>query len=473
MRKLYQLLLTGRQLLSLGLKSFLVVVLLSFVSLQSQDALAKGYLYQEGRVVNGTVTDEQGVATPGVNILEKGTTNGTVSDANGKYTLNVSSSNAILIFSFVGTETKEVTVAGQSEISVSLTASSETLSELVVIGYGTQKRSDVTGSISTLKSESFNQGVVTNPGQLLQGKVSGVNVTSASGEPGASQNVIIRGVGSLRSGTQPLYVVDGFLLDNSSQGFDTNPLNFLNPADIESLDVLKDASATAVYGSRASNGVVVITTKKGKSGKTAMNFSASTAFSTLSNKIGVFGADRFRSEVLAEGGTLNDFGGNTDWQKELSQTGVSKKIDFSISGAASDKFSYYASVGIQDQGGILKNSDLKRYSGKLNMTQKAINGRLHIDYNLTASHTENLRPNISSTISDMLNLNPTVPAYTDGNPTLLTTNALNPLQRNNIYSDKAINNRILASISPSIEILDGLVYKLNLGVDYSATNRDQ
>ena len=484
MKKLYQLLRTGRQLLALDLKSFLVVGLLCVVGLPSQDVLAKGYLYQQGIVVAGNVTDEQGVAMPGVNVLEKGTTNGTVSDANGNYRLNVSSSNAILVFSFVGAETKEVTVGDQSEISVSLAASSVSLAEVVVVGYGTQKRSDVTGAISSLKSESFNQGVVTNPGQLLQGKVSGVNVTTASGEPGAAQNVIIRGVGSLRSGTQPLYVIDGFLIDNSSQGFDTNPLNFLNPNDIESIDVLKDASATAVYGSRASNGVVVITTKKGRAGTTQMNLSASTAWSTMSNKIPVFSADEFRTVVPAEGGNLIDQGADTDWQDELNQTGVSKQIDFSIGGAATEKFSYYASVGVQDQEGILWNSNLKRYSGKLNMNQKAFNGRLNIDYNLVASHTENLRPSISSTmtgstissgsiVSDMLSLNPTIPAYTNGEPTLLPTNALNPLKRYEIYSDEAINNRILASISPSIEILDGLVYKLNLGVDYSTTNRDQ
>ena len=484
MKKLYERLRPERQLLALGLNSFLVVALLSFVSLPTQDVLAKGYMYQQGIVVTGNVKDEEGATMPGVNILEKGTNNGTVSDANGNYKLNVSSSNAILVFSFVGAETKEVMVGDQSEISVSLAASSVSLSEIVVIGYGTQKRSDVTGSISSLKSESFNQGIVTNPGQLLQGKVSGVNVTSASGEPGAAQNVIIRGIGSLRSGTQPLYVVDGFLLDNSSQGFDSNPLNFLNPNDIESMDVLKDASATAVYGARASNGVVVITTKKGRSGKTQMNLSASTAWSTMSNKIDVFSADEFREVVPAEGGNLTDLGADTDWQDELNQTGVSKQIDFSIGGAATEKFSYYASVGVQDQEGILRNSNLERYSGKLNMTQKAFNGRLNIDYNLLASHTENLRPGMGSTmtgsnisggsiVSDMLSLNPTIPGYTNGEPTLLPTNALNPLKRYEIYSDEAINNRILTSISPSIEILDGLVYKLNLGVDYSTTNRDQ
>ncbi|MEJ1237414.1 TonB-dependent receptor [Chryseolinea sp. T2] len=473
MKKLYKLLCACRPLPPFGLTSSLVVGLLLVLILPSQGVMAKASVYLQSKIVTGRIIDEQGVAMPGVNVLEKGTTNGTVSDANGDYKLNVASSNAVLVFSFVGAETKEVVVGDQSEISVTLPASALSLSEVVVIGYGTQKRSDVTGAISSLKSESFNQGVVTNPGQLLQGKVAGVNVTTASGEPGSAQNVIIRGVGSLRSGTQPLYVIDGFLLDNASQGFDTNPLNFLNPSDIESMDVLKDASATAVYGSRASNGVVVITTKKGKSGKTQMNLSASTAWSSVSKKIPVFSSDEFRTVVPAEGGNLVDLGGDTDWQKELTQTGVSSQIDFSIGGAATEKFSYYASVGVQDQEGILKTSDLKRYSGKLNMNQKAFNGRLSIDYNLVASHTENLRPNINSTISDMLALNPTIPAYTNGEPTLLTTNALNPLKRYEIYSDKALNNRILAAISPSIEILDGLVYKLNLGVDYSTTTRDQ
>jgi iron complex outermembrane receptor protein len=430
------------------------------------------HLVSLAQPITGTVTDETGAPLPGATVVVKGTTNGTITDTNGKFVIDADA-NAVLQISYVGYLKKEVSLNGQSSIAVQLDLDLSQLNEVVVVGYGTQKRSDITGAISSISSENFNVGVVTNPGQLLQGKVSGVNVTSASGEPGAAQNVIIRGVGSLRSGTQPLYVVDGFVLDNSSQGLDTNPLNFLNPNDIESIDVLKDASATAVYGSRASNGVVVITTKKGKSGRTEMNFSASTAWSSLSNKINVFSADEFRTRVPAEGGTLQDFGGNTDWQDELSQTGMSTKIDLSVGGSASEKFSYYASAGYQDQEGILKNSDLKRYSGKLNITQKAFNGRLNVDYNLTASHTENLRPSIGSTISDMLSLNPTVPAYTDGEPTLLITNALNPLKRYQIYSDKAINNRILASISPSIEILKGLTYKLNLGVDYSATNRDQ
>ena len=422
--------------------------------------------------VSGTVTDENGGPLPGANVVVKGTTNGTTTDFDGKFVITADA-DAILEVSYLGYSPKEVAVNGKSIVVVTLEPDAAQLNDVVVVGYGTQKRADVTGAIASVKSEDFNKGVVTNPGELLQGKMAGVNIVSNSGEPGSSQNVIIRGIGSLRSGTQPLYVVDGFLLDNSSTGIANNPLNFLNPNDIESIDVLKDASATAVYGSRASNGVVVITTKRGKSGKTQMNFSVSTAWSSMANKIDVFSADEFRRQVVAVGGTLDDFDGNTDWQEELGQTGITKDINFSMSGAANDKVSYFASVGVQDQEGILKKSDLKRYSGKLNMSQKAFDGKLNVDYNLTATRTENLRPSINSTISDMLSLNPTIPAYTDGMPTLLNTNALNPLTRYNIYSDQAVNNRILATISPSVQILDGLVYKLNLGVDYSSTNRYQ
>lgn len=421
--------------------------------------------------ISGTVTDETGAPLPGATILVKGTTTGTVTDLDGKFLIDAAP-DAILQISYVGYTQLEISVNGRSIITVQLAPDSSDLEEFVVVGYGTQKRSDITGSIASVNRESFNKGVVTNPGELMQGKLAGVSISANSGEPGAAQDVIIRGIGSLRSGTQPLYVVDGFLLDNSSTGVATNPLNFLNPNDIESIDVLKDASATAVYGSRAANGVVVITTKKG-GGKPQMNFSASTAISTLSNQIDVFDADEFRRQVVAVGGTLQDFGANTNWQDELTQAGRSENLNFSMSGASDQNFSYFTSLGVQNQEGILKNSNLKRYSGKLNMNQKAFNGRLNIDYNLTASRTENLRPSITSTISDMLNLNPTVAPYTDGEPTLLNTNALNPLARYDLYSDNAVSNRILANISPSFEIVEGLVYKMNLGVDYSATNRYQ
>lgn len=421
-------------------------------------------------LVTGTVQDETGAPLPGAAILVKGTTQGTITNLDGKFSIDVPS-DAVLVISYLGYLPQEVSVNGQSTLTIQLQPDAKQLDELVVVGYGTQKRSDITGAIGSVKSEDFNRGMITNPVDLLQGKVAGVNITSTSGEPGANQNVIIRGIGSLRSGTQPLYVLDGFLLDNASTGVATNPLSFLNPNDIESIDVLKDASATALYGSRASNGVIVITTKKGRMGASQVNVSASTAWSSMANPIDVFDADEFRSQVVAVGGKLEDFGGDTNWQEELTQVGFSQDYSLSMSGANSEKFSYFGSVGYQDQEGILNNSNLERFSGKLNLNQKAFEGRLIIDYNLTASYTENLRPAIGNIASEMLSMNPTVPAYTDGEPTPLTTNALNPLKRNELYSDDAVNSRILGAISPSFEIFDGLTYKLNAGVDFSTTNR--
>jgi len=423
------------------------------------------------RQITGTVTDENGTPLIGATVTIKGSNVGTVTDTEGTYSLEAEPGD-VLVFSYLGYAAQELVVGTESNLSIQLSGAT-LLEDVVVVAYGTQKRSDITGSIAGVNEKEFNRGVVTNPGQLLQGKVAGVNVSNVSGEPGAAQNVIIRGIGSLRSGTTPLFVVDGFVLDNSSGGLASNPLNFLNPADIASIDVLKDASAAAIYGARASNGVVVITTKKGKVGTTETSISASTAVSTIAKTLPVFSATDFKREVNAIGGRLEDFGGDTDWQDELTQAGISNNINLSMSGAATEKFSYYASIGYQNQEGILKNSNLERYSGKLNINQTALDGRFKLDLNLTASHTENLRPNISSTLVDMLEFNPTLsPRDGDGNATLLDENRLNPLARNEIYSDMADNNRILANIAPSLEIVKGLTYKLNFGVDYSSTSRN-
>lgn len=422
--------------------------------------------------VTGTVTDNQNTPLPGASVIEKGTVNGTTTDFDGNFTIDVADLNAVLEASYLGYTTTDIPLNGQSNISIQLDEDATQLEDVVVVGYGTQKKSDVTGSIASIKSEDFNQGVVTNPGQLLQGKLAGVNVASVSGEPGASQNIIIRGVGSLRSGTTPLFVIDGFVIDNSSTGLESNPLNFINPQDIASMDVLKDASATAIYGARAANGVIVITTKKGKSGKTEMNLSVSAAISSISNKMDVFSASQFRQQVPAVGGVLDDQGASTDWQDELTRTGISKNVNFSMSGGASDKFSYFISTGLDDQEGIFENSSLKRYSGRVNLTQKALDGRFNVDFNLTASRVLNERPNASATTSDMLQLNPTIPVFTNGEPTFLDER-LNPVLRNRIYSDLANQNRILANIAPSFEIVKGLTYKANLGIDYSSTTRDE
>ena len=365
-------------------KAFLAGFLLLFLGSNVLATPKESTLKNEEKQVSGIVTDESGEALIGATVSVKGTDSGTVTDADGSFTI-AANDDDILVVSYIGYVTREILIGNQQNLSIQLVSSATTLDDVVVVAYGTQKRSDITGAIGGIDEDEFNKGVVTNPGQLLQGKVAGVNVSNVSGEPGAAQNVIIRGIGSLRSGTTPLYVIDGFVLDNTSTGVANNPLNFINPADIESIDVLKDASAAAIYGARAANGVIVITTKRGQEGKSEISVSASTAWSTIANKIDVFSADEFRRQVTAIGGRLEDFGGNTNWQDELTQTGMSNNINLSLSGAASDKFTYYASIGYQDQEGILNNSNLERYSGRLNINQTALNGRLKIDYNLNRS----------------------------------------------------------------------------------------
>ena len=420
--------------------------------------------------ISGIVVDDTATPLTGVTAVVKGTSNGEITDLDGRFTLDAQVGD-VIEFSYLGMLTQEVTVANSDEIRVVLISDAVQLNEVIVIGYGSQKRSDVTGSIASLKEKNFNQGVVSNPGQLLQGKVAGVNITAASGEPGASQDIIIRGVGSLRSGTTPLFVVDGFALDNSGNGIPTNPLNFINPQDIESIDVLKDASAAAIYGARASNGVIVITTKKGRGGQSQINFSASTAVTSLARQIDVFSASEFSSQISSIGGILNNGGADTNWQDELTRTAKSQRVNFSMSGGTNQS-SYFASFSAEDQEGILRKNNLTRYSGRLNLTQRALNDRFKTELNFSATRFENNRANSSSVVNDMLQLNPTMPSMMGDELAPLVGDNINPLVRETIYDDISFNNRILANIAPSLEIIKGLTYKLNVGVDYSTTDRD-
>jgi TonB-dependent starch-binding outer membrane protein SusC len=432
----------------------------------------------QGVTVSGKVADETGTPLPGVNIIEKGTTNGTVSDTDGNYKITVASGESVLVFSFVGFISQQVTVGSKTEVSVQLVGDAATLSEVVVVGYGTQEKKDVTGSVASIKSEEFNRGVINSPEQLLQGKVAGVNVTSASGEPGGIQSITIRGPGGVRTGSTPLFVIDGVALDNSSTSAASNPLNFLNPQDIESMDVLKDASATAIYGSRGANGVVLITTKKGKAGRSSLGYSGGLGISKMARPLDVFSADEYRQQVIDLGGTLVDSLGNTDWQKEISRTAITKNHNLTLSGGA-DKLTYYASLGLQDQEGILKNSGLKRYSGRINVSQKLLDDRLTVDLNLSANSTTNTRPpsegvNWSSItiLGSAATANPTYPAYdADGNP-FRYASGTNPLRQLELSEDITTTNRVIGNISPSFKIIEGLVYKLNFGIDNSNSVRD-
>jgi iron complex outermembrane receptor protein len=255
-------------------------------------------------------------------------------------------------------------------------------------------------------------------------------------------------VGGVRTGSTPLFVVDGMALDNSSTGGATNPLTFMNPQDIESIDVLKDASATAIYGSRGANGVILITTKKGKSGFSSLTYSASYGLSTMARPLNVFTADEYRKQVVAVGGVLEDFKGNTDWQKEISRTAVTQNHNLSFGGGA-DKLTYYGSFGIQNQEGIIKNSQLNRYSGRLNVTQKLLKDRLTVDVNLNATQTYNERPPIGSVLGSAISTNPTIPAYDANGNIYLYQSGTNPLLALKLEKDATTTTRLLGNISPS------------------------
>lgn len=430
------------------------------------------FFYQQQEItVTGKVTDAAtGLPLNGATISVKGGAVVTSTNASGEYTARLNSRNTTLVCSFVGYTSMEIAVNNRTTVNISLTAVSNDLNQVVVVGYATQSKRDVTGAIKSVRNESFNRGIMNSPEQLLQGKVAGVNVVAASGEPGVNINITVRGPGGVRTGSTPLFVVDGLALDNSGTG-GGNPLNFLNPQDIETIDVLKDASATAIYGARGANGVVLITTKRGKAGVSQISFSTSFGVSNLVNPIKVFSAEEYKKQVPAVGGVLDDGGGNTDWQKEISRTAVTQNHNLTLSGGA-DKLTYYASFGMQKQEGIIKFNTLDRYTGRFNATQKFLDDKLTVEVNLNATGTSNVRPPISGVIGDALANNPTYKAYAaDGSPAQYT-NINNPLQSFALDKDITKINRVIGNITPSVKIAKGLIYKLNFGVDHSTGTRD-
>ena len=348
------------------------------------------------RTVTGTVTDaESGEPLIGANILVIGTSTGTITDFDGNYSIKVPEGSTTLEFSYTGFASQRVEIGNQSVINLALSAG-QLLEEVVVVGYGTVKKSDLTGSVTSVKEEDFNKGVFTAPDQLIQGKVAGVQILNNSGQPGGESTVRIRGNASVRAGSQPLYVVDGVPLDGRSarpgvsasdlgQTPGSNPLNFLNPSDIASIDVLKDASATAIYGSRGANGVVIVTTKKGKSGDPRIDFSLTAGVSSVLKTYDVLNGDEYRQALKDYGLTGGDFGGNVDAQDEILRTGGTQNYNFSISGG-NDNGNYRVSAGYLDQQGIIMNSGLKKYTGSINGTYKFFDSkRLSVDFNLLAS----------------------------------------------------------------------------------------
>ncbi|MBI2284968.1 MAG: TonB-dependent receptor [Bacteroidetes bacterium] len=425
---------------------------------------------QSDQLISGKITDAgTGLPLSGATVSVKGSKVNVSSDASGKYSIRVPNSKSVLVISYIGYNTQEAAITGTG-LDIALKPASQDLTQVVVVGYGTQSRRDVTGAVKSVKSEAFNKGIINAPEELLQGKVAGVTVTSASGEPGGILGITVRGPGGVRTGSTPLFVVDGLALDNSSTG-GGNPLNFLNPQDIESIDVLKDASATAIYGSRGANGVVLITTKRGKAGISTINVSSSYGLSKLARPIAVFDAAEYKKQVVALGGTLDDKGATTDWQEAITRTAQTQNHNLALSGGA-EKLTYYASFGMQKQEGIIRDNTLDRYTGRFNATQRFLEDKLIVEANLSVTGTYNTRPPISGVIGDALSNNPTYAVYdAAGNPAQYL-NINNPMQSFKLDQDITKINRIVGSISPSVKIVKGLTFKMNFGIDHSGGTRD-
>jgi len=362
------------------------LILASFIA-QGQD-----------RTVSGRVTaSDDGSPIPGVNILEVGTTNGTVSDGDGKFTIQLGSA-ATLSFSFIGYKSMQVVVGSRTTIDVVLESDVTALEEIVVIGYGEVQKKDATGAVLAISNKDFNKGVLTSPQDLLVGKFAGVSITSAGGAPGAGSTIRIRGGSSLQASNDPLIVIDGFPVDNTNPGGVANPLASINPNDIETFTVLKDASATAIYGSRASGGVIIITTKKGVSGKPQFAYNANVSVASPNKFVDVMSASQYRSLVntLAQTGTsgidaaaLAKLGtADTDWQKEIFRDAISHDHNLSASGSLKN-MPYRVSYGYTDQQGILKTTGLQRHSLNINTSPSFLNGDLKLDMSVKGSVTFN------------------------------------------------------------------------------------
>ncbi|MBN4085083.1 TonB-dependent receptor [Flavobacteriaceae bacterium AH-315-B10] len=341
--------------------------------------------------VSGTVTEQSSSQPlPGVNVLIKGTTQGTSTDFDGKYQITANNGD-IIVFSYIGFVTQEIAFSGQTSINVVLVEDAAQLEEIVLIGYGSVKKEDLTGAADLITSKDFNKGPIVSAQELIAGKIAGVSITSGGGAPGEGQNIVIRGLGSLSLTTSPLIVLDGLPLDGGGIGGARNPLNLINPSDIESMVVLKDASATAIYGSRAANGVIIITTKKGKDSEFKFNLNTAMTFSNQIDKVDVLSAGKFTRLVNQTGDAdaISRLGSsNTDWQDAIYVDAVGTDNSFSALGSAWG-VPMRASVGYSDRGGILDRDNFKRTTASLSLTPTLLDDYLKIELNARGMYTDN------------------------------------------------------------------------------------
>ena len=429
--------------------------------------------------VSGLITDSSGTPLPGVNVIIQGTNIGVSSDFDGNYQINVDNGQ-ILVFSYIGYDSVELTVNGANQ-DVKMTESDSELDEVVVIGYGTVRKKDLTGAVDLVTEKNFAKGSVVSPQQLIRGKVAGVSIVSNSGAPGDDSNVLIRGIGSLNLNSNPLYVVDGIPLDSGGVGGSRSPLNAINPADIEAISILKDASATAIYGSRAANGVVLITTKKGKTGELKFNFSSRSSSFTPIDFVDVLNATQFKYAVQATGVSdyISRLGSNdTDWQKEIYETARAQNNSFSVSGGLLN-MPFRASLGYTDQDGILMGDNFNRMTGSFNIAPSLLDGDLRANVNVRFVRSENDFANRGA-IGSAVFFDPTKPVFgsssnyggyytwLDSTGKKLALSPTNPLALLNLSDDESTVDRIITNLKLDYDLpIDGLIATVNAGYDNS------
>ncbi|WP_273213700.1 SusC/RagA family TonB-linked outer membrane protein [Runella zeae] len=433
------------------------------------------------KMITGTVKGADGTGLPGVTVQVKGTNKGTQTEVTGEYKISAAP-NSTLVFSFVGMNTEEIQIGDKTVVNVTMSDDTKALQEVVVVGYGTVKKKDATGAVNAIGTKDFQKGVVVSPEQLMQGRVAGVQITQSSGEPGGGINVRIRGTSSVFGGNNPLFVIDGVPLagDNTSSDASAsgvgrqpakNPLNFLNPDEIASIDILKDASATAIYGSRGANGVVLITTKKGK-GKGTLEYGYSLGMSNITKRYDLLSASEFR----AAGG--QDQGGNTDWQNELFRTGYTNQHNLAYGGGDASG-NYRFTLGFLNQQGIIKESDIKRYSIGFNGSKKFIQDRLTISSNINIANNQDANVPVSENIGftgdllgNILKANPTRAIYnSDGTFTQPGVTEPNPLAFIVLSQDNTNSLRALGNINAELQIYKDLKFKTVVGFDKSFSSR--
>ena len=444
--------------------------------------------------VSGKVLDSKGVGIPGATVLIEGTTLGSSSNVDGTFNItNVPAGQRNLTISFVGYTSSRLpvtVVAGQNATAdATLGENTTQLAEAVVVGYGTQRRQDLTGAVEQISEKQFVKGQVTNPEQLIQGKVAGVQITTGGGSPGAGSQILIRGGSSLAASNAPLVIIDGVPVDNTTIAGAGNPLTLINPNDIESITVLKDASSTAIYGVRASNGVILVTTKKGVAGdQMHVNVSTQNSVATVAKYSDVLSGDELRTLVKAKGtsGQLATLGtANTNWQKEIYRPAFSTDNNVSLSGATG-VLPYRVSLGYLNQQGLLKRNDLNRYSGALSLTPVLLDGKLRVNLNLKGSWIDNNFSN-QDAVGGATRFDPTQsPTSADANYTpyggytefltrdkdsgklvLNTLAPLNPLGLINTRRNRSSVKRSIGNVQLDYKIpfVTGLSANLNLGYD--------